>query len=290
MVRQNVRTQSGIMRFCKNFGLLIFYLAATLGFGAFAWWLQHKAFTPPPPAGQMYAAVFVRDPAAHVSLSARIYPDKPWADDVTLTVINTSPRQAGWLLVIECPSNAPPSHAIHLGSETVPQTQAVATWATVYPGVAGSRFTRPLGCLAAPGGLLGPPGAPGYSQSLANVSLAALQLGPGILTAQVAPLLCAEQARLGGRAGQLKEVFPTAVCPAPAPAPIQAAAIPGTSSAPSTSSMPSASSELTASPVTAPSLQSSAAASSTATATASPSATVSPSCSFVAPASTEFIP
>jgi hypothetical protein len=291
MVKLNVQMPSGIIRFCKKFGLLIFYLAATAGFGAFAFYLQHKAFTPPPPAGQMYAAVFVRNSAAHVSLSAQIYPDQPWADGVTLTVTNTSPRQAGWLLVIECPSNAPPqSHAIQLESETVPQTQAPATRATVYSGVTGGRFTWPLGRFAAPGGPPGPLGAPGYSPSLADVSLPALQLDPGILTAQVAPMLYAEQARQDGTVGQLIEVFPTALCPSPTPAPNQAVAIPGTSSAPSTSSMPSTSPELTASPITTPSSQSSAAASSTPTATPSPSATESPSCSFVAPASTQFIP
>jgi hypothetical protein len=194
MVKLNVRMPSGIIRFCKRFGLLIFYLAASLGFGVFAFYLQHKAFTPPPPAGQMYAAVFVRNPAAHVSLSAQIYPDKPWTDKVTLTVTNTSPGQAGWLLVIECPSNAPSqSDAIQLDSETVPQTQAPATRATVYPGVTGGRFTKLLGCFAAPGSPSDLVGAPGYSPSLADVSLPALQLDPGILTAQVAPTLYAEQ-------------------------------------------------------------------------------------------------
>lgn len=293
MVKLNARMPSGIIRFCKNFGLLIFYLAASLGFGAFAWHLQHKAFTPPPAAAQIYAAVFVRDPAAHVSLSAQIYPDEPSTDSITLTVTNTSQRQAGWLLVIECPSNAPAqSHAIPLDSETIPQTQAPATQATVYSGVTGGPFTTLLGCAAAPGGPSGALHSTGYSPSLANVSLAALQLDPGILTAQVAPTLYAEQARQGGTVGLLDEVFPTAQCPSPTSAPIQAiaSASPGTSSATPASPLPSASSGQATSPDTTPSLQSSAAVSPTATATASPSATESPSCSFVAPSSTKFIP
>jgi hypothetical protein len=293
MVKLNARMPSGIIRFCKNFGLLIFYLAASLGFGAFAWYLQHKAFTPPPAAAQMYAAVFVRDPAAHVKLSAQIYPDDPSIDSVTLTVTNTSAGRAGWLLVVECPSNAPvQSHAIQLESETVPQTQAPATQVTVYSGTTGGPFTRFLGCIAAPGGPPGPLGSPGYSPSLADVSLTALQLDPEILTEQLAPTLYAEQARQGGTVGLLEEVFPTALCASPTSAPIQAiaSASPGTSSATPASPPPSASSGQATSPVTTPSPQSSAAVSPTATATASPSPTESPSCSFVAPSSTKFIP
>jgi hypothetical protein len=298
MVKLNVRMPSGITRFCKRFGLLIFYVAATLGFGAFAWYLQHKAFTPPPSAGQIYAAVFVRDPAAHVSLSAQIYPDKPSTDSVTLTVTNASRGQAGWVLVIECPSNAPPqSHAVQLDSETVPQTQAPATQATVYSGVTG-RFTSLLGCFATPGGPPDSVGALGYSPSLADVSLPALQLDPGIQAAQVAPTLYAEQTQQGATVGQLTEVFPTALCPSPTPAPIQAIASSGISSATSASPVPSTSSAITTSPATTPSPQSSAAVSTTAsatvsataTATAFPSAAETPSCSFVAPASAQSIP
>ena len=52
-------------------GMAMFYLAATFVLIIFGWRLQHIVYDPPPPAGQMYAAVFVRDPAAHVGLSAR---------------------------------------------------------------------------------------------------------------------------------------------------------------------------------------------------------------------------
>ena len=72
--------------------------------------LQHPVYHPAPPPGEMYAVVFVHDPAAHLSLSADIYPNKPWYDSLNVTVGHVLRGQAGWLLVIECPGRASIAH------------------------------------------------------------------------------------------------------------------------------------------------------------------------------------
>ena len=271
------------------FGQGSFYLLATIILGVSGWYLQHKAFTPPPPAGQMYAAVFVRDPAVHVSLSAKVYPDEPWTDSLTVTVSDTSHKQPGWLLVIECPAGAPSQKpAVHLDSESVPQTQSSVTQVTVYSGITSPRPNTLFHCFPPPGTSPGPLGTPGYSPSLANVSLPALQLDQGIIGAQAAPVLYAQQDHPGGAVGQLIQIFPGAVCPSPTTAPVQATASPGaTSASPVTTPSPGTTS---ASPVTTSSPQPSAPASLSPTITASPIVPENSNCFAQAPAATKFIP
>jgi hypothetical protein len=246
-----------------------FYLLVTGLLTWFGIFLQDKAFTPPSPAPQIYAAVYVRDPAAHVALTAQVYPDDPWTDSLTVTVSGASPKKAGWLLVVECPAGAPSlKHGVHLSSESVPQTQSSVTQATVYSGIKNPKPNMSLLCFQDPVTSPGPLGTAAYSPSLANVSLPALQLDPGVIAAQTAPVLYAQQNRPGGAVSQLIQVFPGSVCPSPNPIP--ATASPG----PTSATTPSAT----------------ASASTTPTAVPSPSSSRNPGCYVQAPAGTTFIP
>jgi hypothetical protein len=131
-------------------GMALFYLVATGALAIFAWELQHVVYSPAPPPGQMYAAVFVRDPAAHVGLSADIDPNHPWKDSLTVTVGRVPSGQTGWLLVIECPSGVPRSPAVPLYSEAAPQAQSAATRVTVITGIASPKHNIMLGCFTEP--------------------------------------------------------------------------------------------------------------------------------------------
>jgi hypothetical protein len=262
-----------------------FYLLVTGLLTWFGIFLQDKAFTPPSPAPQIYAAVYVRDPAAHVGLTAQVYPDDPWTDSVTVTVSGAAPKKAGWLLVVECPAGAPSlKHGVRLNSESVPQTRSSVTQATVYSGIKNPKRNIGLLCFPDPGTSPGPLGTAAYSPSLANVSLPALQLDPGVIAAQTAPVLYAQQNRPGGAVSQLIQVFPGSLCPSPNPIP--ATASPGTASAtsPSPQSSVSTSSSATASP------SATASASTTPTAVPSSSSSHNPGCYVQAPAGTTFIP
>src|SRR5215467_6541536 len=254
-----------------GFGLALFYLLAAIGAGVFGRYLQSIAFTSPPSAGQMYAAVFVRDPAAHVSLQAEVYPDKPWTDSLTVTLSDISPKQPGWLLVIECPAGAPSqSRAVHLTSETVPQTQSPFTWVTVYSGLTNPRPGTRFHCFL----------SSGYPPSLANVSLPALQIDQEMVSAQAAPVLYAQQNRPGSTVRQLLQVFPGAVCPSATPTPVPTTSSSGIAPAPSS---------VTAIP---PLSGGSTAPASLSSPSSSPQTTTpaNPGCLNLAPAGTKFIP
>jgi hypothetical protein len=237
-----------------------FYLLVTGLLTWFGIFLQDKAFTPPSPAPQIYAAVYVRDPAAHVGLTAQVYPDDPWTDSLTVTVSGASSKKAGWLLVVECPASAPSlKHGVRLNSESVPQTQSSVTQATVYSGIKNPKPNISLQCFPDPGTSPGPLGA-AASSSLANVSLPALQLDQGVIAAQAAPVLYAQQNRPGGAVRQLIQVFPGSVCPSPNLIP--ATASPAATASPSTTLTP----------------------------VPSPSSSRNPGCYVQAPAGTTFIP
>jgi hypothetical protein len=269
-----------LRRFIGRFWLAALYLLATAALGLIGWDLQHTVFHPPPPAGQMYAAVFVRDPAAHVNLSAEVYPYAPWTDSLSVTVSGVSPRQAGWLLVIECPAGAPSqSRTVQLYSATAPQTQAAATLATVHPDVTNRKSTALFDCFPSPGGPQGLLGTSGYTPSLANVSVPALQLDQNMVGASGLPVLYAEQNRPGGAVSKLVQVFPGVGCPSAAPTTIPTASSSGAAS-PSPSVSPSAS----------PSVSPSASPSPSPSASSQPSAPANPSCLNLAPPSATFIP
>lgn len=231
-----------LRRFIGRFWLAALYLLATAALGVIGFDLQHSVFHPPPAAGQMYAAVFVRDPAAHVNLSAEVYPDAPWTDSLTVTVSGISPRQAGWLLVIECPAGAPSqSRAVQLYSATAPQTQGAATLAAVHPDVTNRKSTVLFDCFPSPAGPKGPLGTSGYTPSLANVSVPGLQLDQGMVGAPGLPVLYAQQNRPGGAVSKLVQVFPGVGCPSVAPT-----TVPTASSSGAASPSPSTSPQLTA--------------------------------------------
>ncbi len=221
-----------------QFGLTALYLAVSAGLGLVGWRLQHTVFHPPPPPGEMYAAVFVRDPAAHVSLSAVIEPDRPWDDSLAVTVKDAPPGESGWLLVIECPGNVPPQARtvpLYSYAAAVPQAQS----AVVYSGTGSSQSGISFGCFRAGGNPPGQPAAAQYSPSLANVSVAALQLDQGMTGAQGLPVLYAVQGGPGGTISQLAQVFPGVSCPPAAPSPSHSA--PSESSLSASPSPPSAS-------------------------------------------------
>jgi hypothetical protein len=118
------------------FWLGLIFATIAFALGVVGWHYAHIAFTPPPPASQIYAAVFVRDPAARVSLNAVVYPNAPWNDGLTITVTGVSGRKAGWVLVIECPAGAPSlARSVHLYSETTLLTAPPKEQVTAYPGV-----------------------------------------------------------------------------------------------------------------------------------------------------------
>ena len=124
---------ANVKRWFANYGLMFIYLFVTIVLFIVGWVLQHIAFTPPPPASPVYAAVFVDDPAAHVDLTANVDTDQPWNDSLTVAVKDASGKQAGWLLVIECPPGAPTSPPpVPLYSEAALQTSSSATPVTVY--------------------------------------------------------------------------------------------------------------------------------------------------------------
>lgn len=197
--------------------MALFYFVATGALAVLAWQLQHVVYNPAPPPGQMYAAVFVRDPAAHVSLSADIDPNHPWKDSLTVKVGRAPSGQTGWLLVIECPSGVPRLPAVSLYSEAAPQAQSAATRATIITGIASPKHNIMLGCFTEPKSL---PSKSGYSSSLANVSVAALQLDDGMVGAQGLPVLYAQQNRPGGAVRQLVQIFPNVTCPSATAAPV----------------------------------------------------------------------
>jgi hypothetical protein len=269
--------------------MAVFYLAATGVLGLAGWSLQRTVYDPPPPPGQMYAAVFVRDPAAQVTLSADIDPDQPWQDSLTVTVGRVPPAQAGWLLVVECPGATSRSPAVPLYSEAVPQAQSAATLAAVVPGVASPRGSIMLGCYTKPSSLLS---TTGYSPSLSNVSLAALQLDGGMVDAQGLPVLYAQQSRPGETVRRLVQIFPDVSCPpsTPTPTPTQSSSAAMTRSSPAVATpQPSATSTAPA-PSTSPTLSTSPATSSSPSPSL-PSATTAanPGCLNLAPTNAKLI-
>lgn len=267
-----------LRRFIGRFWLAALYLLVTAALGVIGWDLQHTVFHPPLPAGQMYAAVFVRDPAAHVNLSAEVYPDAPWTDSLTVTVSGVSSRQAGWLLVIECPAGAPSqSRAVQLYSATAPQTQSAATLATVHPDVTNRKSTVLFDCFPSPGGLQGLLGTSGYTPSLANVSVPALQLDQAMVGAAGLPVLYAEQNHPGGGVSRLVQVFPGVGCPSAAPTTVPTASSSGAASPSPSPSVPSS-----GSPPVSPSASPSA--------SPQPTAPANPGCLNLAPTGASFIP
>ena len=199
---------ANVKRWFANYGLMFIYLFVTIVLFIVGWVLQHIAFTPPPPASPVYAAVFVDDPAAHVDLTANVDSDQPWNDSLTVAVKDASGKQAGWLLVIECPPGAPTSPPpVPLYSEAALQTSSSATPVTVYSRVR----THKLGCFPK-----SPPGTSGYNaSSIDNVALPALQTDQAIQNIQAAPELYAQQQGPGAPIARLDQVFPGAACPSP---------------------------------------------------------------------------
>jgi len=254
--------------------MALLYLMASGGLAIFAWGLQHIVYHPPPPPGQMYAAVFVRDPAAHVSLSAEIDPSHPWNDSLTITVSHVPRSQAGWLLVIECPGSVSQSSAVPLYSEATPQAQSPPTLAIVDTGIANPKDPIMFGCFTEP---KSPSAGSGYS--LANVSVAALQLDNGMVGAPGLPALYAQQSRPGGAASRLVQIFPNVSCPSATPT-----AAPTTSNSATTPASPSTAATPPPSTVsTAPAPQTSSLPSSP------PTAPANPGCLNQGPANAKFI-
>lgn len=259
------------------FPLVLIFAILTAALGYWGWHLAHIAFTQPPPASQVYATVFVRDPAAHVSLKAEVNPDEPWEDQLTVTVPGATGKHSGWLLIIECPSGpSSPPHTVHLYSEAAPQIQSQATRVAVYSGVTNKKYDQSFDCFSQ-----NPPlGTPGYPPSLGNVSLPALQTDQEIQIAQTAPILYAQQDHPGSPVGELFQIFPGAVCPT-----ATAVAVPTITSG-----------SESASPTATPSSQVSAPSTSTALPTALPSTVAppapvaTPGCYNQAPPGANFIP
>lgn len=272
------------------FWLGLIFATIALALAVVGWHFERIAFTPPPPASQVYAAVFVRDPAARVSLSATVYADTPWRDKLAITVTGASARKAGWVLLIECPAGAPSlAHSVHLYSETMSPTQKVQV--SAYPGVTSTSVSKPFSCFSASP----PPGTPGYPPSLGNVALPALQTDQAIALVTAAPVLYAQQDRTGTTVSQLFQIFPGAPCPtatsstSPSPPPTSPPAPP---SASPTVSSASASSETTATATATASASVASTASpspSSVQATASPAATASPGCYPQAPVGATFV-
>jgi hypothetical protein len=285
--------EAGAPRRSGGHKLSLGLIFATIAFvlAAVGWHFEHIAFTPPPPASQMYAAVFVRDPAARVSLSATVFADTPWRDKLAITVAGASARKAGWVLLIECPAGAPSlPRSVHLYSETgtvsvtVPQQAQV----TAYPRVTSATVSEPFSCFSASP----PPGTPGYPPSLGNVALPALQTDQAISLVTAAPVLYAQQDRPGTAVSQLFQIFPGAPCPTATPS-VSASATPSTSPSVSPSASPTVSS---ASASLTPTVTASGSAASTASpsassvqATTSPAATASPGCYPQAPIGAAFV-
>jgi hypothetical protein len=193
--------------------MAVLYLIGSVALGVFAYNLQRPVYHPPPPPGEIYAVVFVQDPAAHLSLSADIYPNKPWYDSLNVVVGHVPRSQAGWLLVVECPGRAPQPHAASLYSAVTLQAQPAHSLVTVKSGM-GNKAKMLLGCVQAPKSTAG---TPGYSTDLANVSVAALQLDDGMVGAVGLPVLYAWPSNPGSQIPTLLQVFPSADCPSAAP-------------------------------------------------------------------------
>jgi hypothetical protein len=193
--------------------MAVLYLIGSVALGVFAYNLQRPVYHPPPPPGEIYAVVFVQDPAAHLSLSADIYPNKPWYDSLNVVVGHVPRSQAGWLLVVECPGRAPQPHAASLYSAITLQAQPAHSLVTVKSGM-GNKANMLLGCVQAPKSTAG---TPGYSTDLANVSVAALQLDDGMVGAAGLPVLYAWPSNPGSQIPTLLQVFPSADCPSAAP-------------------------------------------------------------------------
>ena len=267
------------------FWLGLIFATIAFALGVVGWHYAHIAFTPPPPASQIYAAVFVRDPAARVSLNAIVYPDAPWNDGLTITVTGISGRQAGWVLVIECPAGAPSlARSVHLYSETALLTAPPKEQVTAYPGVTSAKVSEPFSCFSS---TTPPPGTPGYPPSLGNVALPALQTDQAIALAMTAPVLYAQQNRPGSTVSQLFQIFPGAICPTATPSPSPSISPSSSSASPAASS---ASTSPSPSATASPSVASTASPSpSSPQPTASPAATASPGCYPQAPAGATFV-
>jgi hypothetical protein len=260
--------------------VLIFAIIASL-LGFWGWNLAHQAFTQPPPASQVFAAVFVRDPAAHVTVKAEASPDAPWDDSLTISEAVPKGKPVGWLLLIECPASAPSlSHAVHLFSETAPEIQSQTAKVTAYSGVS-ANYSHKLDCFTQNA----PPGTPGYPPSLGNVALPALQTDQEIEYAQAAPTVYAQQGHPGGAVHSVFQIFPGAVCPTATAVPVPTASTPaaGTPAAgtPAAGTPAAGTGAPSASPSATPSSQPSA---------SSPGPPASPDCYHQAPRGTEFIP
>ena len=200
----------------RRFGhrcMVTLYLIGSVALGVFAYHLQRPVYHPSPPPGEMYAVVFAHDPAAHLRLSADIYPNKPWYDSLNVVVGHVPRSQAGWLLVVECPGREPQSHAAKLYSAVTLQTRPARSLVTVKLGT-GNKSNILFGCVQAPKSAAG---APGYSTNLANVSVAALQLDDGMVGAAGLPVLDAWPSSPGSPIPTLLQVFPSANCPSEAP-------------------------------------------------------------------------
>jgi hypothetical protein len=265
------------------------YLIGSAVLGIWAYSLQRPIYHPSPPPGEMYAVVFVRDPAAHVILSAKIYPNQPWEDQLSVSVGHVPRAQAGWLLVIECPTHAPPAHAANLTSDVGQQAQLVPSKVTADPGI-GNRTDVPFGCVPAPTNAAT---TLAYPPNLANVSVAALQLDDGMVGAAAPPMVYAWRGSAASQGLQLLQVFPNATCPSAAPPSTTSASSPPStspesSSGPATSS-PQASSSQTSSSQTSSSQTSSspsyASSSPVPSASAVPTIPANPRCLSLASAS-----
>jgi hypothetical protein len=232
-----------LLRHITRFGhwaLAAFYTIVSVGLGYAGWHFQHIVFHPPPPPGQVFAAVFVLDPAAHVSLTAEIYPDEPWSDSLSLTVTGVPPWQSRWILVVQCPANAPyktPTAGLSTYSTVVSGTQSVPTKVGIRQGSGSTTTPVNFDCVLKPGTS---PGTSQYSPSLANVSVPGLQLDQAMTVDQAIPALYAQQNFPGGPVSQLVQVFPDVGCPSVAPTPTgsgsaAASASPSAAASPQTS-------------------------------------------------------
>ena len=133
----------------RRFGhrcMVTLYLIGSVALGVFAYHLQRPVYHPSPPPGEMYAVVFAHDPAAHLRLSADIYPNKPWYDSLNVVVGHVPRSQAGWLLVVECPGREPQSHAAKLYSAVTLQTRPARSLVTVKLGT-GNKSNILFGCV-----------------------------------------------------------------------------------------------------------------------------------------------
>ena len=232
----------------------------------------------------MYAVVFVHDPAAHLSLSADIYPNKPWYDSLNVTVGHVPRGQAGWLLVIECPGRAPQSRTVNLYSAVGLQQQPAHSLVMMNPGI-GNKTGIPFGCVPVPKSAAS---MPGYSPSLANVSVAALQLDHGMVGAPGLPELYAWRSSPGSQVLQLLQVFPNATCPSGAPG-STASASPLASASPESSGELTTPSPQASSPQTSPPSSYAPTSSTAPSASTPPTAPANPRCLNLASAGAKII-